>query len=372
MVRMAPTAPRRRAARAAVLAAAGALIAAPAGARAADAPLLYLEQEAAAVVHDGMGVGTLRQAPLRPNPRWPAARTVGKVAGRDLAGAGPRRIAAMLRAGWAQPGVGSLVAVDEISPRQWSASAARSLAAALVRLGPNASRVVFYAGPALVEQVGRADPRHPLPGRLRALVDALSRGRATYLLTYRGDLFPLPPREMATAPTRWLARWPAGRGELRVLLGVDGGLGQAELWARVRSTPAGRELLSRGPGAYGLRGAAEAHDWLAQYRAHRASPGTSATGVDYPVPQPGGLALEAAGPGRVRLTIARPGSAVVTTQPLGGGFVRAIRKLTGPTRGSVLIRLPEDSRPGRYRVRAVLIGDGLRDRAGVIVKVTRN
>jgi hypothetical protein len=333
--------------------------------------MLYLREEPAAVVHDGVGGGTLRQAPIRPNHRWPAARTVGKVAGRDLAGAGPLRIAALLRAGWAQPSVGSLVAVDEITPRNWTAPAARSLAAALDRLGPNAQRVVFYAAPALVEQVGRADPRRPLPARLRALVDALSRGRATYLLTYRGDLSPLPPREMATAPTRWLARWPAGRGELRILLGPDGGLGQGELWARARSTPAGRELLARGPGAYGLRDAGAAREWLAQYRAFRAAPGQSATGVDYPVPQPGGLALEAAGPNRVRLTLGRRGNAVVTTQPAGGGFVRAIRKLTGPTRGAVLIRLPRDTRPGRYRVRAVLIGDGLRDRAGVIVRVTR-
>ena len=219
--------------------------------------------------------------------------------------------------------------------------------------------------------MARVDPRRPLPTRIGALVDALSRGRATYLLTYRGDLTPLPPREMATVPTRWVARWPQGRGELRLILGVDGGLGQAELWARARSTPAGRELLSRGPGAYGLRDAAAARDWVAQYRAHLASPGASATGVDYPVPQPGGLTLEAAGPNRVRLQLARPGNAVVTTQRLGGGFVRAIKKLTGPTRGALLIRLPQDTRPGRYRVRAVLIGDGLRDRAGVVVKVTR-
>jgi hypothetical protein len=360
---------RRRALLAAL--AAGALAALPAAAAGADPPLLYLNQEAASVVHDALGVNTLRQAPIRPNGRWPAARTVGKVAGRDLAGAGPRRIAARLRAGWAQPAVGSLVAVDEIAPRRWSAAAARALAAGLERLGPNARRVVFYAAPALVEQVARVDPRRPLPARLGALVDALSRGRATYLLTYRGDLTPLPPREMATAPTRWVARWPQGRGELRLILGVDGGLGQAELWARARSTPAGRELLSRGPGAYGLRDAAAARDWVAQYRAHLASPGASATGVDYPVPQPGGLALEAAGPNRVRLALGRPGNAVVTTQPVGGGFVRAIRKLTGPTRGSILIRLPRDARPGRYRVRAVLIGDGLRDRAAVIVRVTR-
>jgi len=65
------------------------------------------------------------------------------------------------------------------------------------------------------------------------------------------------------------------------------------------------------------------------------------------------------------------GRAVVTTQPVNGGFVRAIRKLTGPTRGSVVIGLPRDTRPGRYRVRAVLIGDGLRDRAAVVVRITR-
>ena len=364
-------APRHRAACAAGLLAAAGLAVAPAGAAGADQPLLYLTEEAASVVHDGVGGATLRQAPIRPNPRWPAARTVGKVAGRDLAGAGPRRIAALLRSGWRQPGVGNLVGVDEIAPRPWSATAARSLAAGLVRLGPDANRVVFYASAALVEQVGRADPRRPLPPRLRALVDALSRGRATYLQVYRGDLSPLPAREMATAPTRWLARWPANRGELRLLLGPDGGLGQTELWTRVRSTPAGRKLLARAPGAYGLSGSDAAHAWLAQYRAFRAAPGMSATGKDYPVPRPGGLRLEAAGTGRVRLTIGRPGRAVVTTQRVGGGFIRAIRKLTGPTRGSILIRLPTDTRPGRYRVRAVLIGDGLRDRAGVVVPVTR-
>ena len=354
----------------AALAAACALAAAPAAA-AADPPLLYLRDEPASLVDDGVGGGTLRQAPIRPNARWPAARTVGKVSGSELAGDGPRRIAAKLRAGWNQPAVGGFVAVNEITPRPWTPTSARALGSALALLGPRANRVVFYAAPALVEQVGRADPRRPLPAKLRLLVDAMSRARATYLLTYRGDLSPLPPREMATAPTRWLARWPAGRGELRILLGPDGGLGQGELWTRARSTAAGRELLARGPGVYGLRDAAQAREWLAQYRAFRAAPTMSVTGTDFPVPQPGGLSLTAAGPNRVRIAIARAGRAVVTTQPVNGGFVRAIRKLTGPTRGSVLIGLPRDTRPGLYRVRAVLIGDGLRDRAAVVVRITR-
>ncbi len=229
--------------------------------------------------------------------------------------------------------------------------------------------MVFYAAPSLVEQVGRADPRRPLPARLARLVDALSRARATYLLTYRGDRAPFPAREMALHPTRWAARWPEGRGELRVMLGADAGAGQAELWARVRATPAGRAMLARGPGAYGVADAGAAREWAAQYRAFLAAPAVSATGADYAVPSPGGLALARAGARRVRVTITRPGRAVVTMTPRAGGKVRAIRKLTGPAPGGVVVRLPADSRPGVYRVQAILIGDGLRDRATLHVRV---
>jgi hypothetical protein len=359
---------RRRLALVALLAL---LATAPSLATAADPPLLYLPAEAAQAVHDGVGGGTLRQAPIVPNPRWPAARSVGKVSGRELATAGAGTIAARLRAGWRQPGVGGLVAVDEISPAQWTPARAAALAAAMGSLGGDAGRVVFYAAPSLVERVGRTDPRHALDPTLAALIDAMSRGRATYLLTYRGDLSAFPPREMATHPTRWLARWPAGRGELRLMLGVDGGIGQAELWARARSTAAGRQMLANGPGAYGLRDAAAGRAWAEQLRSFRASPTVSVSGGDYPVPAPGGLTLSAAGAGRVRLTITRPGRAVVTVTPRAGGKVRAIRKLAGPTPGGVVVRLPADTRPGVYRVSAVLIGDGLRDRASVIVRVAR-
>ncbi len=343
----------------------------PALASAADPPLLYLPAEAARTVHDGVGGGTLRQAPIVPDSRWAPARTVGKVSGRELAGLGAGAIAARLRAGWRQPAVGGLVAVDEITPSHWSPAGAAALAGAMDQLGGDAQRVVFYASPALVERVGRTDPRRPLDPALAGLVNAMSRGRATYLLTYRGNLSAFPPREMATHPTRWLARWPAGRGELRLMLGVDGGIGQHELWARARSTPAGRQMLANGPAAYGLRDAAAGRAWAQQYRSFRAAPTVSVAGGDYPVPAPGGLSLTVAGTGRVRLAIARPGRAVVTVAPRAGGALRAIRKLTGPTPGSLLIRLPTDTRPGLYRVSAVLIGDGLRDRASVIVRVTR-
>ena len=337
-------------------------------ARAADPPLLYLPAGSAVTVDAGLGGGTLRQAPAALDPRWTRGRTVGKVRAAEIEGRGVARIAAILRAGWRRDGADGLVAIDEITPSRWTPAGSAALARALDRLGSDANRVMFYAAPSLVEQVGRVDPRRALPVRLAAIVDAVSRGRATYLATYRGDGTPFPAREMATHPTRWAMRWPAGRGELRVMLGSDAGAGQAALWTRLRATAAGRALLARGPAAYGLPTPSAARGWLAQYRAFRAAPTVSATGADYAVPRPGGLTLAAAGNRRVRITIARSGRAVVTMTPRAGGKVRAIRKLNGPTR-AVLVRLPADSRPGVYRIRAVLIGDGLRDRASLGVRV---
>ena len=316
----APPAARRAVIAAAVIASALATATTAAG---ADAPLLYLHEEAALAIDRGLGGGTLRQAPVMPNPRWPSTRTVGKVSGRELVGVGAAGIAATLRAGWRD--TGGLVAVDEMTPAHWSPTSAATLAGALDRLGSDAGRVIFYASPSFVEQVGRADPRAPLPADLAALIDAVSRGRATYLQTYRGDLSPFPAREMATHPTRWAARWPAGRGELRAILGPDGGLGQAELWTRLRATPAGRDMLARGPAAYGLTSAAAARSWLDQYRAYRAAPSVAVAGADYSVPAPGGLTLTPSGTGRVRVQITRAGSAVVTMTPSRGGAARAIR-----------------------------------------------
>jgi hypothetical protein len=354
-----------------VLAAVAAPAAGAGTAWAADPPLLYMTEGPAVAIDQGVGGGTWRQAPAYDNPHWSAGRRIGKVRGSALAAAGGApRMAAMLRTGWRSEG--GLVAVDEITPARWDTSAAAALADAMTRLGPDAQRVMFYASPSLVEQVGRADPRRRLPARLGAIVDAISRGRATYLLTYRGNMSPFPAREMATHPTRWVARWPAGRGDLRIMLGPDRGIGQAALWARARSTAAGRELLADGVGAYGLSDAAEARAWVAQYRAFRAAPTVSATGVDFPVAQPGGLVLKRAGVNRVRIVIARAGRAVVTMTPRRGGRLRAIKKLSGPTpRGGRVLRLPSDARPGLYTVRATLIGDGLRDRAAVVARVRR-
>jgi hypothetical protein len=363
--------PRVRRAPVVIAAAAVALGAAAAPAPAADPPLLYVDHEAAAAIDAALGGDTLRQGPARRDPRWPVRAVVGKVSGRELAGQPAAAIAGRLRAGWSARGAGGRVGVDEIVPGQWTPAGAAALAAALDRLGPDASRVVFYASPAFVERVGRTDPRRAAAPVLSALIDAVSRGRATYLQAYRGDMSPLPAREMAMHPTRWAARWPAGRGELRLILGPDAGAGQAEVWARARSTPAGRALLADGPAAYGLDGAAEGREWAAGYRAFLAAPDVPARGADVAVAAPGGLTVRAAGRRAVRVRIDRPGRAVVSVVRQGSRTVRAIRRLTGPTRGAVTVRLPRDTRPGPHRVRVVLIGDGLRDRAVVRLRVPR-
>ena len=250
-----------------------------------------------------------RSGPTRAGP--PPA-LVGKVAGGDLAGAGPRRIAARCAPGGASPAS----AASSRSTRS-RRSSGRDQRRPVARRRPSSAwgrtrtGSIFYAGAGARRAGGPRRPaRAPCRRRLRALVDAVSRGRATYLLTYRGDLRRCRPARWPRRPTRWLARWPAAdRGELRVLLGADGGLGQAELWARVRSTPAGRELLSRGPGR--LRAARRrptAREWLAQYRAHRSAPG--AVGHRRGLPgarSPAGSSSRPPGTNRVRLQLTRRG-----------------------------------------------------------------
>ena len=292
--------------------------------------------------------------------------------GRDLAGASPSRIAAMLRAGWRQQGVGDLVAVDEVTPAQWTPSSAAGLAAALDQLGPDAQRVIFYAAPAMVERVGRADPRAALPAPLGQLIDAMSRARATYLLTYRGDLSPFPAREMAMHPTRWAVRWPAGRGELRIMLGPDAGLGQREVWARVRVD----RCRARPPLARPRR-------LRARHPRRRAGLGVPVPGVprvadrlDHGRRLPGPDARRAhpdrrrrqpgAGAHRPPRARRRDHGARRRAEPCGRSA-----SSPDPTSGDVVVRVPTDTRPGRYRVQAVLIGDGLKDRAAVVVRVKR-
>lgn len=343
------------------------LAAAPATAL-ADPPLLYAPLAGAAAASDALDGQTLRQAPALPDGRWGAERLVGKVSGRELSGLPPDAIAARLRAGWQEPGVGDLVAIDELTPRQWPPARAAALRAALDSMGADARRVIVYASPALVEQVGRAHPRRPLPRRLAALVDAASRARTTYLATYRGDLSPFPAREMATHPTRWLARWPAGRGGLRLTVGPDGGLGQPALWARVRASAAGRALLAGAPAGYGLRTAVDGRAWAEAYRAHLAAPASAPAGGDHPVTGGGGIVLRRLDAARATLSLRRPGRAVVRLVPRGERRGRVILKLRGPV-GRVTIRPPRDAPPGRYRIVVVLQGDGIRDGRSVAVRL---
>lgn len=349
--------------------ASAALLALPAIGAARDPVIVYSPMAGATALHDELGQTTLRQAPVQPDRRWSTGRRVAKVNGKQLSRLSASRIAMRLRAAWRDPNTGSRVAIDEISPNHWSGAAATRLRAAMALLGADQKRVTFYAAPSMVEQLGRVDPRKRLSAKHSRLIDAMSRGRATYLLAYRGNLQPYPPREMASHPTRWVARWPAGRGTLHLMLGPDGGIGQRALWERARSSPAGRRLLANGPAAYGLRTARAGRAWAAEYARFLSAPTAPPPAGDFPVPVPGGLGVKRAGPRAVVVTSARPGRVVVSVAKLPGGTRRAIRKLNGVQ--ETLVRFPADLRPGRYRVTAVLQGDGLTDRASVNIAVRR-
>lgn len=368
---------------AAVAATVGCAAFAPANAGALD--IVYLPGEAADAAHDAGLTGAVRQMPARVsgNARWAGGRRIGKVSVRKLGltRRPARAIVRIVRRELARPENGGRVAVDEINPNHWTARQAQELRKAWVALGADADRVVVYAAPAMVEQVGRADPRRPLPAKVRRLVGVLTRSGATYLQTYRGGWAPLDATSMAGHLTRWAERWPDARiGRLRLLVGPGLGIGQPELWNRVRATPAGRLLLGNGVGIVGGRAmsAAEARAWVAQYRAFRAAPDASPPGGDIIPPAVGppaiGVAARVAAGGPFTLTANRPGRAVVRLVPLSGaraGDARVIRTL--PLRAGVTTtsRLPADVRPGRYRLLVTFWGQGTSDRGSRDLTVVR-
>jgi uncharacterized protein YkwD len=337
--------------------------------------VVYAERDAAAAVYDGRpGLAGLtdafRQAPVASDPRWPADWQAAKVSGRELSRLGARAMAATLRRAWENPAVGDLVGVDELVARDWPAGRARALRRALGLLGPDARRVVLYVGPALVGQVGRADPRQPLEPRLEAVLDALRAAGAVQLEMYQGGGIPWSRAQFAAYTTRWLERFaPGDPGKLHLLFGpARDGADHAELWARARATPAGRTLLANGAGVYGVDGATEGLDWLRGYRAFLADPSAPPPGGDVAVPTGGGLGLAAAGMRTVTVRLSRPARAVVSLRPAGSRRVRVIAKVRGPIAPRVL-HLPPDVGPGRYRLRVVAEGDGLKDAVEIPFRV---
>ena len=346
---------------------------------AAGAPLVYAGGTAADAIHHAGVTGALRQTPIadRGDPLWPVARRVGKVSGAGLAKMDAHEMEAALRAGWVNHDVGGPVGghvgVDEISPSHWGAEEAADLAAALAALGPDARRVFFYVAPALVERVGRTDPRQPPTADIRPIVSTLMNGGAVvYLEVYRGTMVPFPAREMATHLTRWADRWPAaGLGNLRLLIGPGVGTTQAEIWNRIRATPAGRRLLANGPGYYANAthtSAGDAAAWAAQLATFRAQPDAPPPGGDYRVATGGDLVLVRPTapllPGRSFVfTTNRPGTAVVRLVS-ASGKVRIIKgSLTVGADGRAVVTLPRDLTPGRYHVKVSFRGEGLSDSA---------
>ncbi|MDX6644838.1 MAG: hypothetical protein QOK40_565 [Miltoncostaeaceae bacterium] len=231
--------------------------------------VVYAPAPAANAIYDGsQGLPGLadatRQAPIFDDKRWPPSRQMGKVSGRALSLLSADKIAAVLRAELANPRFGGLVGVDEITVNDWGEAQSRELAAALDLLGPDAERVIVYAGPALVSQVGRVDVRDPLDRGNALLLQALRRAGAVLLEMYHGTAGPFTREEFAIYPTRWLARWaPGDPTRLHVFFGPDQGIGWKGIFAWARATEAGRTILANGAGVYGLQTAKDGLDWLA-------------------------------------------------------------------------------------------------------------
>lgn len=334
--------------------------------------IVYLAGAQADAVHDAGFAHAVRQMPaiVTNNPRWPNDRRIGKVSvvKSKLTSRTTKQIVAMVRRELRRPGNGGRVAIDELNPNHWNATQAQRLRAAWVALGSDVERVTIYAAPAMVEQVGRTDPRAALPNKLQRLVDVMYRSGRSYLQTYRGGWVPLPATEMAGHLTRWNQRWPARRsGRLGLLIGPGKGISQAELWGRVRGTAGGRALAANGIGIVGgsSMSTEEALAWMGEYRTFRANP---------TAPPPGGeVAAPPVGPPRItidarvrprapfRLTANRAGRAVVRLLPLSGsrtGDGRVIGTLTFAAPGSRSDTLPADIRPGRYRLLVTFSGAG--------------
>ena len=331
--------------------------------------IVYAPAAAAEAIADGApGVAgladTLRQGPIFDNPRWPASRQLGKVSGQALAAMSAPDMANALRAALVDPRLGPRagVGVDEISPVQWGAAQGQALSQALDLLGPDAGRVAIYLGPAMVSRVGRLDPRQPLPADLQAVMGALEKAGSVQLEMFSGSGGARSRANFAIYPTRWLARWaPADPDTLHLLFGPGRGRTQNTIWAWARSTPAGRRILRNGAGAWGLTSAQEGIAWLRAEAVFRRRPDAPPASGDYPVGEGGGLRLVARG-GTLRVIFPRYGRAVVQLIARGRTRGQNVATLRGPTSASgAPIRLPRSVRPGRYQVRVVALGQGIRE-----------
>ena len=377
--------------RAATLIAAAVALGAPAAAAGWPLEVVYTSAPAAAAINDGaqglVGLSdSFRQAPILDDPRWPSKRRIGKLSGDDLAHLPtPEAMATRLAHGWqtitaggATTAVGGRVGIDEITPADWTPEQATKLRQALDILGVHAERVIFYASPSLVEQVGRRDPRKPLPRNLAALISALSAGGHLYLETYRGDLQPFPLRHMANHLTRWWNRWPENRREhLHVLIGPSGwSATQSAIWSRVRATSAGRAMLANGPGAFGLKTHDDGVAWLSEYRTFLTNPLAPPPSGNARLAEVGGVrimvatnALLARG-STFKVRVSRPGNAIVLMRPQRGKR-RVIGRVAVRSSKTATIRIPRRIDPGKWRIMVFMSGEGIKDKVYRNVQIVR-
>jgi hypothetical protein len=332
--------------------------------------VVYTDRAAADAIFDGTAevpglTAAVRQAPIVDNPRWPASRQLGKVSGKALAQMSATDMAAALRSAMVDPRLGHLagVGVDELSPVQWGVAQGEALSEALDQLGPAASRVAVYVGPAIVSRVGRLDLRRKLPRDLAAVMDALKKVGSVQLEMFTGSGGSRSRANFALYPTRWLVRWtPADPGTLHLLFGPAKGRTQNKIWAWARSTPAGRRILQNGAGAWGLESAEEGLAWLRAAAVFQKRPDTPPATGNYPVGEGGGLKISRGTGGALVITFPRYGRAVVQLVPTGRASGQRVATLRGPTSTSgARVTLPDTVRPGRYQVRVVALGQGIRE-----------
>jgi len=356
----------------------GALAVLPATGAAAPLTVVYGTAPAAAAIFDGTAAlpgitDVVRQAPIYDDPRFPAARQIGKLSGKALAAMDAQQMADALRAAMVDPqlhpraGVG----VDEMSVADWGRPQSAELAKALELLGPDAARVAIYVAPSLVSAVAQYDPRKRLRPRIEGAVTALQGAGAVILTMFKGGMAPLSRQQFAVFPTRWLARFPHDlRDRLHLAIGPDGaGRLPGTLWNWARATPAGRTILANGATAVGLRTASDGTAWLLGARAFMSDPTGSPPGGDFPT-LTGGLSITADAAG-VTVHLDRHGRVLVRLVPPEERRGQVIGRVTGPTpRRGVTIPVPASVRPGRYRVVVVALGQaGVRDwRSAYIVK----
>jgi hypothetical protein len=215
---------------------------------------------------------SFRQFPL--GTPFPLERWLGKVGHLELKGKSPAAMAALMRSRMSKAKIGhdidsGFVAIDEVGVDLDDRASGPALLEAMRILSrsrhattgePLSRRVIFYAAPKMVANVGSGHDRDQWDSALAAA--RLSGGVFLQMYHAQGGRVTnvFSAQEWRDYLPVWAQTVPASR--LHVLLSSDGRVTQDEQWRRARQAPSGRAVLKNGVGAYRLGSRAEALDWL--------------------------------------------------------------------------------------------------------------